>query len=207
MDIPKPYLWLGLAGILIYLSNQAQGNSAVVSPDGTDPVSDALAGIGGLYSLNATTFSQDAIDTVAASEGDVLTAYQDVAGIWTIGVGHATAYPGETETEAQSQADEIGDLTKAANVVNNAVSVPLTQGMFDALTCFIFNCGGGAFLASTMLRLLNSGDYQGAYDQFPRWVYAKENGVETVVGALVRRRQAEQALFIKEGLSPDGSAA
>ena len=67
------------------------------------------------------------------------------------------------------------------------MKVPLTQGEFDALTDFVFNCGCGAFAGSTMLRLLNAGDYQSAAGQFDLWDHA---GGQVVAG-LLRRREAE----------------
>jgi lysozyme len=56
---------------------------------------------------------------------------------------------------------------------------------------FVFNLGAGNFQSSTLLKLLNSGDYQGASGQFPLWNHA--GGV--VVAGLTARRLAEQTLF------------
>ena len=53
------------------------------------------------------------------------------------------------------------------------------------------NAGQGNFANSTMLRLLNSGDYDGAAAQFDRWSYA---GGQQIAG-LLRRRPAETAEF------------
>jgi len=43
------------------------------------------------------------------------------------------------------------------------------QNQYDALCSFIFNIGGTAFKGSTMLKLLNQANYQGAADDFPKW--------------------------------------
>jgi lysozyme len=69
--------------------------------------------------------------------------------------------------------------------------VDLTQGQFDALCSFIFNLGCGAFQRSTLLRLLNESDYEGAAQQFGRWVNA---GGMKLTG-LVKRRAEESDRF------------
>jgi lysozyme len=79
----------------------------------------------------------------------------------------------------------------AQTAVNQLVRVKLTQNMFDALVCFVYNIGENAFSRSTMLQLLNSGQYEAAAKQFDVWVKA---GGKTVKG-LVTRRMKERALF------------
>ena len=73
------------------------------------------------------------------------------------------------------------------------MTVPLTQNQFDALVSLTYNIGSGAFNNSTLLKL-NKGDYQGAADQFLVW--NKADG--KVMKGLVRRREAERALFLKK---------
>jgi lysozyme len=60
-----------------------------------------------------------------------------------------------------------------------------------ALTSFAYNVGVGAFAASTMRRLIDRNDYDGAAKQFDVWINA--GGVP--LRGLVRRRAAERALF------------
>ncbi len=115
-------------------------------------------------------------------------------GVPTIGYGHAIL-PGENFSEiTEGVAEEIlrADLARAEATVRDLVEVYLCQHMFDALVAFIYNVGAGAFANSTLLRLLNKGDYLGAADQFGRWVYA---GRKKLSG-LVSRREAEKELFI-----------
>jgi lysozyme len=83
------------------------------------------------------------------------------------------------------------DLKEAEDAVNRLVKVPLTQGQFDALASFVFNLGEGQFSKSTLLKLLNAGSYDGARDQFKRWVY--DNG--KVQPGLVKRRMGEAERF------------
>ena len=58
--------------------------------------------------------------------------------------------------------------------------------------CFAYNVGTGALQKSTLIKLLNAGDTQGAADQFLRW--NKAGG--QVVAGLTRRREAERKLFL-----------
>jgi hypothetical protein len=73
------------------------------------------------------------------------------------------------------------------------VKVPLTQNQFDALVSLVYNIGQTAFSNSTLLKKLNAKDYQGAADQFLRW----NKGGGKVMKGLVRRREAERALFLE----------
>ena len=52
--------------------------------------------------------------------------------------------------------------------------------------------GYGAFANSTLLKLLNSGNYEGSVKQFKRWVYAGDKVLED----LVKRRIAETEMFL-----------
>jgi lysozyme len=84
------------------------------------------------------------------------------------------------------------DLLKAARSVLRLVSVPLTEEQCTALLSFVFNLGGGALQASTLLRRLNRADYASAAAEFPKW----NKAVGRVVAGLTKRRLAEQKLFL-----------
>lgn len=126
-------------------------------------------------------------------EGCQLTAYQDIAGIWTIGYGHTgpDVTPGLTITQDQATQLLQQDVASAAGCVNQSVILPLNQDEFDALVDFVFNLGQGAFKSSTMLKDLNAGDFADAANEFDKWDHAGGK----VVAGLLRRRQAEEALF------------
>nr|WP_276554179.1 lysozyme [Cupriavidus gilardii] len=86
-----------------------------------------------------------------------------------------------------------GDVLGEANAgVNSCVRVPLTDGQRTAFVSFTYNVGRGAFCGSTLVRKLNAGDYVGACNELPRWVYAK--GVK--LPGLVNRREQERALCL-----------
>ena len=126
-------------------------------------------------------------------EGLRLAAYQDVVGVWTIGYGHTgpDVRAGQTITQAQATALLQQDLSRFEAGVSRLVTVPLNGNQFSALVSFSYNLGLGSLQGSTLLRLLNARDYAGAAGQFPLWDKA---GGKALPG-LLRRRQAEQALF------------
>ena len=143
-------------------------------------------------------YSKSGADLTKSFESCRLTAYRDVKGILTIGWGHTGPEVVEGLVWTQEFADTmlIADVASAVYCVNTSVKVPLDQPIFDALVDFTFNCGRHAFTSSTMLRLLNAGDYLGAAAQLDTWDHASGQ----VVTGLLRRRQAETDEF-KTGLS------
>lgn len=127
-------------------------------------------------------------------EGLRLHTYKCPADRWTIGYGHtANASANDVITEAQAISLLYQDVAKSERAVNQYVRVPLTQNQFDALVSFVFNLGVGNFRTSTLLKKLNAGDYDDAAKEFGRWIHA---GGKALPG-LVRRREAERALFLK----------
>ncbi|ABN42257.1 gp53 [Sodalis phage phiSG1] len=123
-----------------------------------------------------------------------LEAYPCSARVWTIGYGHTgSVKPGDQITVAQAEAWLAEDIAAAEKAVNTLVTVPLSQGQFDALCSFVFNVGRPAFASSTLLKKLNAGEVAGAADEFLRWVHA---GPKALKG-LKRRRTEERALFLQ----------
>ena len=131
-------------------------------------------------------------------EGCRLEVYQDVRGIWTIGYGHTFGVNANTPpcTMDQAAAWLAEDIQSAVGSVNRLVKTTLTQSEFDAVCDFIFNVGVGNFAGSTMLKLLNKGDYAGAASEFDRWDLSGGN----VVAGLLRRREAEREEFNGPGI-------
>jgi lysozyme len=161
-----------------------------------------LYGKGASMGVNNFTYSQDGLALTEQFEGCMLTAYQDQVGVWTIGYGHtgSDVHSGLTITQDQAEALLASDIAAAAVFVNQAVTVPLAQNEFDALVDFVFNLGRGAFAGSTLLKELNAGQFSNAAAQFALWSHA---GGQVVAG-LLRRRQAEMALF-QQGSQAGGS--
>jgi lysozyme len=79
----------------------------------------------------------------------------------------------------------------AEHAVEHLVTVPLTQNQFSALCSFVYNEGAGRLQTSTLLKLLNAGDYAAVPAQLMEWVFG---GGKKLPG-LVTRREAEAALF------------
>ena len=122
-----------------------------------------------------------------------LDAYLDGNGIPTIGWGHTLGVRlGDTCTPEQADTWFFQDTGGACRVVMANVDIAINQNQFDALVSFTFNVGGGAFLHSTLLRVLNAGHLMAAADEFLRW----DHVAGVVSDGLARRRAAERALFV-----------
>lgn len=135
-------------------------------------------------------------------EGLRLKAYRDAVGVWTIGYGSTGQHvrSGLSITAPVAEALLLEDLERFEEGViqtlrDTGCDYP-SQNQFDALVCFTFNLGLGAWRKSTMLKRLIARDYAGAADQFLRWDKA---GGKTLLG-LTRRRRAERALFLGDSL-------
>ncbi len=139
-------------------------------------------------------YSRNGMTLTEYFESCAFLAYQDVKGIWTLGWGHTGILitKGMTCTEAQADAWLLQDCAAAESAVNGLVRITLSQPEFDALVDFAFNCGISAFAGSTLLKLLNDRDIEGAAKEFERWDHASGK----VVAGLLRRRLAEEKEFL-----------
>ena len=137
---------------------------------------------------------------IGHNEGLRLESYLDGVNVWTIGWG-TTQINGRPVTEGmkitREQAVEYfnTDVAKFETIIRKNVTVPITNNQFAALVSFVFNIGASAFKKSTLLKKLNQGDYDGAANEFGRWIYAKGK----VLNGLITRREQERDLF----LTPD----
>lgn len=150
---------------------------------------------GALKGLSGAPTGVKDVELIKESEGLRLEAYLPTPNdVWTIGYGHTkTAKPGMRITKAGAESLLLHDLQWVEGTIAKYVKVPLNQNQYDALSSFIYNVGATAFKKSTMLKLLNKGDYDGAANQFPRW--NKQKG--RVLNGLTARRQKEKTLFKK----------
>ena len=155
--------------------------------------------------------SEAGIQLIKSFEGCHSSPYRCPAGLWTIGYGHVlypgqarlktperSAYPLRPEHNRVFEYDEIDELLEQdLQRFQDGVSrlCPATddsQSHFDAMVAFSFNVGLGNLQASTLRMKYNRGEFEGAADEFLKW--RKSNGV--VLAGLVRRREAERALFL-----------
>ena len=142
-------------------------------------------------------YSKNGLHLTENFEGLRLIAYPDPAtngDPWTIGYGHTGAEVHKGMTITQEQAEELlmQDVKKAAATVNAKVTTDITQEEFDALVDFVFNVGAGNFNASTLLKKVNSGDIQGAANEFLKWDMAAGKHM----AGLLKRRHAEAEEFL-----------
>lgn len=136
---------------------------------------------------------QLALPLVKRWEGCELTAYLCPARVWTVGYGATgpDVRQGVTWTQEQAEKRLERDLMGFGSRVDVLVRVELSVGQMAALASLAYNIGIEAFRKSTLLRLLNAGDYKGAAAQFDRW----NRGGGKVLRGLVRRRREERVLF------------
>ena len=144
------------------------------------------------------------------------------ADIWTIGYGHVLyqeqirlpvirpadnpnvlirrKYPLKPEDNRVWSKEEINELfrkdvaTFERGVLRLVPGVVGRQGAFDALVSISFNFGLGNLQRSTIRMRANRGDWEGAAEAFRAWT----KGGGRVLPGLVRRREAEIALFLQE---------
>jgi len=124
--------------------------------------------------------------------------YKCSSGKNTIGYGHVI---NKNDTIIQpidkNQAEALlnKDVKIFENAVNLLVTSPLSQNQFDALVCFAFNVGVGAFQSSTLLKLLNKKDYDNIPKQMLRWNKITVDNEKVILEGLSNRRKAEIFLW------------
>ena len=198
-----------VVGLMLLAKKKQDAPTYPIPPGGTEPddnggvyvpsPTDSSGDFGAMYFPSDLDISANGRDTIVFFEGRKNRAYKDAGG-YSIGVGHFIK-PGEewlrTATLTDAQIDEIfeEDIDWVIASIDNNVTVPITQNMFDALCSFIFNVGPSNFKSSTLLKKINMYDYVGAADEFNKWIYS--GGKQLT--ALINRRAKERALF----LTPD----
>lgn len=139
--------------------------------------------------------NKKAMDIIKECEGFRAKAYYCPAGKVTIGYGHTKGVKiGDECSEDDSEAWLVEDMHDAANAVKRLVTVPLNDNQMGALISFVFNLGGNKIKNSTLIRKLNAGDYEGAANELPRWVYSGGD----ILSGLKKRRDLERNLFLSK---------
>ena len=144
------------------------------------------------------TTSTDGLKLIQQFEGFRSTPAQMPDGNWVVGHGHVRVEAGEAVTEAEAAELLAQDVASTERLVNARVTKELTQSQFDALVSFAFSVGAEAFEQSQVLRRTNAGDFVAAAFAMEAWRKSDVGGELAVVDALVRRRAAEKALFLKD---------
>lgn len=165
--------------------------------------------------------SKDGIEELKKMESVEPYVYTCSAGHQTIGVGHKLT-PHELDTGllmidgdavrwidglTPEQIDGLlrADLATAEWTVESLVKVPISDNQFASLTSFVFNCGAEAFKTSSVLRVLNQGDYHLVPGFMRLWNKITVRivdvdgmkSVKKVSKGLVNRREAEIRLWLK----------
>lgn len=130
-----------------------------------------------------------ALDIITQEEALRLTSYRDSKGVLTIGWGHTKPPIPDKITKEEARELLRQDLSEAEGAVERLVEVVLSARQFGALVSFVFNVGQGNLSRSTLRRLLNGGDYEGAAREFRKW---RKSGGKILSGLLTRRGREEQ---------------
>jgi lysozyme len=137
----------------------------------------------------ALAFSATALITLAVNEGFSDHAYIPVKGdVPTIGYGTTEGVKlGDRTTPIEALKALNRDVATYENDIKKCIKVPISQNEFDAYVDFAYNVGPGAFCHSTLVRLLNAGQYTNACKELLHW--NRFHG--RVLEGLVRRRHEE----------------
>jgi lysozyme len=113
-------------------------------------------------------------------------AYTDAVGVPTLGYGSTQGVKlGDKITPERALVRLLSDASGAGDAIKHCISVPLYQHEFDAYVILSYNIGASAFCKSTLVSLLNRGNYRAACDQILRWDRA---GGQQLAGLTARRR-------------------
>ncbi len=157
--------------------------------------------------MTSFSVSPEGLALIQALEGFQAEPVQMPDGNWLVGYGHVRV--GEAG-EAVSEADAAGLLTLDLAPVERAVNdsgAQLTQTQFDALVSFALSIGAEAFAQSQVLRRVRTGDMLAASYAMDAWRKSDVNGDLEIMEALVRRRAAEKALFLKDDTRKGAASA
>ena len=113
----------------------------------------------------------------------------------TLTIGYGTTAPrsrlaqGTRIDRATAELWLAEDMRDAEADVARLVKVPLNENQLSALVSFVYNVGPGALERSTLLRLLNAGNYDAVPRELDKYVMSKGQRLR----GLVRRRAREGA--------------
>jgi lysozyme len=120
-------------------------------------------------------------------------------GLLSIGYGFTYYADGSKiqagDTMTRSEGDKLFDehiVPAFEDKVRNLVTIEINENRFSALVSLCYNIGSGNLKTSTLLRLVNSGDFEAAADEFSKW--NKQN--KRVLRGLTERRAKERELFL-----------
>lgn len=156
-----------------------------------------------------------ALNMVMLWEGKSNTAYLDIVKVPTICYGYTKGVEmGDIKTDEQCNELLLTEAKRIDALITKHVKVKLTYNERAALISWIYNVGDTAFIKSSLLRKINSGDTKAACKELDKWVcvsVAPGTGVDTpgercysnnfskkVSRGLVNRRSYEKNVCLKE---------
>jgi lysozyme len=151
-------------------------------------------------------FSQKGEKLLINEEGYKNEPYLDVAGHWTIGIGHKIKQGERFTTLTDAEVIQLmkKDIEPIECFINNYMP-RLTQNQFDALVIFIFNIGAPAFLNSSVFSIIKDKKFEEATKPWAKWINITERVKDPKTGeivkklipveALIKRRAVEIKLF------------
>lgn len=148
--------------------------------------------------MHITKSSNNLIKLIAKFEGLKLEAYKCPANIPTIGYG-STYYAdgsrikmGDKITKEQAEKLLSDTLIAYEKFVDANTRDDISQGQFDALVDFAYNCGNGNLKSSTLLKKVNANPNDATIKaEFSKWTKAAGKELK----GLVNRRNAEIELY------------
>lgn len=151
--------------------------------------------------------SQVGLDFITEFEGFYSKAYQDQAGIWTIGIG-TIKYPSgvkvaKNDTCSKEDANrwlafEVSEKCAYFNQVLGKINWKPSQNQYDALISFFYNVGiGKCYQDTTMGDAIYSKRPEIMAQAFLVYCKYTKFGIKLTSKGLLRRRLAEKALFEK----------
>ena len=146
-------------------------------------------------------YSKNAVDIIKKWEGFRAKPYYCSAGVPTIGYG-TTTYPTGEKVKITDRAINVATATTYLTYhIDRKVNNPLlklidrnklNQNQYDALVCFVYNIGIGAFEKSTLRRMINENPKNPEIEgEFLKWCHAKGK----IIDGLRNRRAEESALY------------
>jgi GH24 family phage-related lysozyme (muramidase) len=146
---------------------------------------------------NKLKISNDGLSLITSSEGLAFRAYYCPGRVLTNGYGHTgrDVFVGQVINEKQAALWLIKDCGRFENHINSVVYRILKQNEFDAFVSFEFNVGYR--IRDGTLDAVNRYNHKLVCYKINQYVYAKGKKLP----GLVRRRQAETRLYMKDKIA------
>jgi lysozyme len=141
----------------------------------------------------------EGVELIAEMERCALTAYRDIAGVWTGMWGETQDIsPGMSWSQEFADQTFCASLTHYVEQVRKMLKVETSDHELAALASLGYNIGLGALNKSTALKQHNAGHRQEASRAFNLFNKARNEatGQLEVLAGLTRRRALEQALYL-----------